>query len=89
MTHYCTWRAAIARGVRYSVLLLLACIEAFMSQQSMIKIQPLAMNFSCLYGQCHGAARFTGMAAITEFALPDIREKFDKTPCQIFIFNMI
>ena len=29
---------AITRVVSYSVLLLLVCIEAFMSQQSMIKI---------------------------------------------------
>ena len=55
----------------------------------MIKIEapPADLPFLCCLCKC--TARFTGVAAIVEFALPDIGMKFDKTPRQFLTINMI
>ena len=55
----------------------------------MIKIEAPHADLPFLCGLRERTARFTGVAAIVEFALSDIGMKFDKPPRQFLTINMI
>ena len=55
----------------------------------MIKIEAPPADLPFLCSLCKCTTRFTGVAAIVEFALSDIGMKFDKTPRQFLTINMI
>lgn len=55
----------------------------------MIKAKSPGVNFFLLHSLYHRATGLSDMTAIIEFALPEVRVKFDEPPGQAFFCNMI